>query len=93
MPVYMVSYDIPEDNQSYKELTKFLKEQLKAKTVLESQWLFNHEGDADKLMVILRTITQKDDLLMVQEVTLNTAFDNTLLSEDEILALFETARE
>lgn len=50
MPVYMVSYDIPEGNPSYEKVVGYLEKELKAKRVLKSQWLLIHEGDSDAIL-------------------------------------------
>lgn len=93
MPVYMVSYDIPEKNESYSKIKELLEKQLKAQSVLESQWLLVHDGDSGKIINILKPHIQQGDRLLVQKVTDDITDENLLLTKDELKNLFDKAEK
>lgn len=93
MPVYLVSYDIPEDNESYLKIKDLLEKQLGAQTVLESQWLLVHDGEPREIINILKAHIQEGDRLLVQKIRVITDVDwhNLLLSDDQLKNLFADA--
>jgi hypothetical protein len=88
MPVYMVSYDIPEDSPSYAEVVEHLEKALGAKRVLESQWLIVHEGNSEAILRGFRSKIREGDRLIVQKVVgRDFAWKNPIFPEDELVIL------
>ncbi len=88
MPVYMVSYDIPEDNPSYVKVVKYLEDELDAKRVLKSQWLVIHEGNSDAILGGFKSMIQEGDRLIVQKVEARDfAWRNAILPDNVLTPL------
>jgi hypothetical protein len=88
MPVYLVSYDIPEGNPSYAKVVECLEKELKAKRVLKSQWLLIHEGDSNAILRKFKGIKTGSDSLIVQKVaTRDFAWENPILPEEDLATL------
>jgi len=88
MPIYMVSYDIPEDSPGYAEMTAYLEEEMGAKRVLESQWLVDNEGNSEAILRKLDSRLRKDERLLVKQVVAtDVAWRNPILPGDDLEAL------
>ena len=85
MPIYMISYDIPEASPSYAEVVEHLEKTLGAKRVLESQWLAIHEGNSEAILGGLKGKIREDDRLLVQKVeTKDFAWKSSILSDEDL---------
>ncbi len=87
MPLYMVSYDIPKENPSYTKIVNYL-ESIKAKKVLESQWLVENKGNAEIILTTLTSMAEQNDHILVQKVDASDyAQYNLLLAEEDMFLL------
>lgn len=96
MPVYMVSYDIPEGNPSYEKTVEYLEKELEAKRVLKSQWLINHDGNSEAILkeLKLKGGMQKDDRLLVHRVVASDfAWENPILPADDLTLLLAAGED
>jgi len=96
MPVYMISYDIPEGNPSYEKAIEYREKELGAKRVLKSQWLLIHEGDSEAILkeLKLKGGTQKDDCLLVHRVVARDfAWENSILPGDDLTLLLAAGED
>jgi hypothetical protein len=80
MPVYMVSYDIAEqDRKEYEPLWNYLRF-IEGRKALYSQWVVKHQGPATALLNEIKSkVTLKnEDGLIVQRITGDTASSGKL---------------
>jgi len=93
MALYLVSYDIAEeDSKEYQPLWKKLGE-LSAVKILLSEWaVIGKTGQATDLYNEIATLVRKKDRLLVQEITKDAQFDNLLIKDSEFQRLLKSAR-
>lgn len=93
MALYLISYDISEQDQfEYQGLWDKLKE-IGAVRILYSEWLrVGSTGQANAIYQAVAPKTQKKDRLLVQEVTNDAAWDKLLIPDDEFRKLLQSAR-
>ena len=93
MALYLISYDIAEqDAFEYKPLWDQL-EKLGAAKILYSEWIITREvGQASAIYHEIAPLTQKKDRLLVQEVTKDAQWDKLLISDDDFKKWLAYAR-
>jgi CRISPR/Cas system-associated endoribonuclease Cas2 len=93
MPLYLVSYDIAnKDDSEYRNLWAKLRE-LKAAKILYSQWVLPGDvGQAASIYHQLARLTQEKDRLLVQELTHDEQWDKLLVNDDVFAKILATAR-
>jgi hypothetical protein len=93
MALYLISYDIADKNEfEYQPLWDLL-EKLGAVRILDSQWVL--PGDASRAGCIygaVAVLMQKEDRLLVQEITKDVQCDKLLISNEAFNELLAYAR-
>jgi CRISPR/Cas system-associated endoribonuclease Cas2 len=80
MALYLVSYDISEENQDYADVIDILKTR-KAKRVLMSQWIMASRRSAKEIADELVYASQLGDRILVTEITQNTAWSDLRITD------------
>jgi CRISPR/Cas system-associated endoribonuclease Cas2 len=93
MALYLISYDIKENNSfEYQPLWDRLKEWA-AKRVLYSEWVVDSDvGQAKNIYDDIAPLLSMNDGLLVQEMTKNAAWDKLKISDSSYYELLENAR-
>jgi hypothetical protein len=93
MALYLISYDINEkDAFEYDALWAHLKE-IGAVKILYSEWLIKGAtGTSCDIYGNMAPFIQAKDRLLVQEVTLDAAWDKLLISDSAFKQLVKSAR-
>jgi hypothetical protein len=93
MALYLISYDIAENDAfEYKPLWDKLG-QLGATRILYSEWVVSGEvGQAHGIYSAIAPLTQKKDRLLVQEVTKDAYWDKLLITDEQFNRLLADAR-
>jgi hypothetical protein len=93
MALYLISYDISEqDAFEYKPLWDCL-ERLGATKILYSEWVKTGEvGQASAIYKQIAPLTQKKDRLLIQEILKDAVWDQILISDDAFRKILTFAR-
>lgn len=93
MALYLVSYDISENDAfEYENLWAKLRE-MKALKILYSEWvLVGVVGAASTIYDKLAPLTQGKDRLLVQEILGDAVWDKLLLTDEKFRELLKSAR-
>jgi len=91
MPLYWISYDLDKPGQDYTDLINRLR-QWKATRILKSDWLLPHNNTTpETIRKDLEQYLDNNDRIMVSEVRRNAAWRNLLISDADVLSLFNNA--
>lgn len=92
MALYLISYDINEKNKDeYEPLWAFLRK-IDAVKILYSEWIVSWQaGQSAHIYNEMSPLITQSDRLLVQEVTINAAWDRLLISDDEFRGILNAS--